>query len=424
MKNTVANPSTSTPSLRFTGFTGEWSEKTLGELSLAGFSNGVFNDPSKVGTGYKLINVKDMYSGEKIKIDRLTLVELSKSVFEKNKAKNGDVFFTRSSLVKEGIAYSNVLTEDDGYITFDGHIIKMSPNHELVDSIFLSKILKTHKLRRQLVARGKTGTMTTIGQEDISSAKVTLPSLTEQKKIASFLSSVDSWLDNLQSQKSSLESCKKSMMQKIFTQDIRFKDENGKDYPEWEEKKISQLGKIFNGLTGKSAEDFGAGEPFITYKQIFDNSEVDSNFGLVKITANERQNRAKFGDIFFTTSSETPEEVGFASVLFNREVAPYLNSFSFGFRANSLLQLDPYYAKYFFRSKIYRREVVKLAQGSTRYNISKVGFMKITVNVPNLLEQKKIADLLTSIDKSIKSKEREIREVELWKKGLMQRMFT
>ncbi len=167
----------------------------------------------------------------------------------------------------------------------------------------------------------------------------------------------------------------------------------------WEEKNLSGIGKTYNGLQGKSGEDFGEGEPFITYKQIFDSSEIDINqFAFVKITNGENQNKCQFGDVFFTTSSETPLEVGFASVLLNKNVSPYLNSFSFGFRFNSLNEYDPSFAKFFFRSFIYRKEVVKLAQGSTRYNISKTEFMKMKFAFPPLPEQTKIASFLELAD--------------------------
>jgi type I restriction enzyme S subunit len=105
-------------------------------------------------------------------------------------------------------------------------------------------------------------------------------------------------------------------------------------------------------------------------------------------------------------------------------VAPYLNSFSFGYRPNSSHILNYLFAKYLFRNAIFRKKVIKLAQGSTRYNISKVGFMKIVVSLPHLEEQEKIGNLLLSIDKLIESKNNQITNVIEWKKGLMQELFV
>jgi len=194
---------------------------------------------------------------------------------------------------------------------------------------------------------------------------------------------------------------------------------------EWESKKLSDIGKTYNGLQAKNGEDFGCGEPFITYKQIFDSSEIDiKKFSLVNVNKSEKQNKAQFGDVFFTTSSETPEEVGFASVLLNKDINPYLNSFSFGFRPNSLKELYPYFVRFFFRSPVFRKEVMKLAQGSTRYNISKIEFMKMRFSFPPLGEQQKIAGFLESVDKWMESLKTQKEFLELYKKGMMQKIFS
>jgi type I restriction enzyme M protein len=178
----------------------EWQQDNLLNLSESGFSNGVFNDPSKVGSGYKLINVLDMYINSTIDEKRLSLVELSESEFKRNKVEHGDIFFTRSSLVKEGIAFSNIYLGHSNDITFDGHLIKMHPKKNLLGSIFANYLLKTPSVRKQLVARGKTATMTTIGQADIAAVSVSFPSLAEQTKIAICLTAIDDKISHAQAQ--------------------------------------------------------------------------------------------------------------------------------------------------------------------------------------------------------------------------------
>jgi type I restriction enzyme S subunit len=102
----------------------------------------------------------------------------------------------------------------------------------------------------------------------------------------------------------------------------------------------------------------------------------------------------------------------------------YLNSFCFGFRANSLEELSPYFSQYLFRSEIFRNEIIKLAQGSTRYNMSKIQLMKILINLPSLPEQTRIANFLSAIDDKIKHNAVQIQKMEVWKKGLLQKMFV
>lgn len=106
----------------------------------------------------------------------------------------------------------------------------------------------------------------------------------------------------------------------------------------------------------------------------------------------------QFGDVFFTVSSETPNEIGMSSVLLDEIEELYLNSFCFGFRANSLSELNPYFSRYLFRSENFRNEIIKLAQGSTRYNMSKLQLLKIEILLPCIEEQTKIANFLSAIE--------------------------
>ena len=214
-------------------------------------------------------------------------------------------------------------------------------------------------------------------------------------------------------------------MQKLFSQELRFKDDNNQDFPDWQEKTLGEMGETYNGLTGKNKDSFGTGKPYIQYKQIFDDSKIDvTRFELVEISYDEKQNKVKFGDIFFTVSSETPDEVGMSSVLLNEVEELYLNSFCFGYRPFSLQILSPFYARYLFRSEQFRKTVIVLAQGSTRYNLSKLGMMNLIIGLPSLPEQQKIATFLSSIDEKIIHCGKQIEKMEAWKKGLLQQMLV
>ena len=264
-----------------------------------------------------------------------------------------------------------------------------------------------------------------LNSDVVKKIKLNLPSLPEQKKIATFLSAVDEKLQQLTKKKELLEDYKKGVMQKIFSQELRFKDNNGNNYPDWEEKKMGEIGETFNGLTGKTKEDFGRGKPFIQYMQIFNSAKIDtSKFGYVDIKEGEKQKTAQYGDVFFTTSSETPIEIGYASVLTEEIEGLYLNSFCFGYRPNSLNELYPDFASYLFRSESLRKQIVKLAQGSTRYNMSKVQLMKVLIQLPSLDEQQKIANFLSSLDSKIDLVSTQIENTKSFKKGLLQQMFV
>lgn len=264
-----------------------------------------------------------------------------------------------------------------------------------------------------------------LSPSEISSLKIFLPEVLEQQKIASFLNNVEKKLKQLSKKKELLEDYKKGIIQKIFSKDIRFKDDNGNYYPDWKHKKLGDLGETYNGLTGKTKGDFGLGQPFIEYMQVFNSPTINvSNFGYVYVSENEKQNTAKYGDIFFTTSSETPMEVGFSSVLNDKIEGIFLNSFCFGYRPYSLEELHPEYSAYLFRCQPFRKQITKLAQGSTRYNMSKIQLLKIEVQIPILEEQKKIGQFLSSIDKKIEFVSTQIEKTKEFKKGLLQQMFV
>src|SRR5690606_620122 len=149
-------------------------------------------------------------------------------------------------------------------------------------------------------------------RENIKSVKVFLPPLREQKKIAAILATWDKAIELKEKLIEQKKEQKKGLMQKLLTGEVRLPGFEG----EWKKVRLGNIGKTYNGLSGKSAEDFGEGKPYIPYKTIFDDSKINlQKLDYVKINIGEKQNSAKKGDIFFTTSSETPHEVGMSSVL-------------------------------------------------------------------------------------------------------------
>lgn len=381
------------PELRFPEFNDEWEEKKLGDVLKIGsgkdYKHLNSGDIPVYGTGGFMTTVDDfIYDGESIGIGRKGTID--KPVFLSGK------FWTVDTL-------------------FYTHSFKDS-KPKFIFSIFQNINWKKYNEASGVPSLSKT---------TIEKIKINIPNPIEQQKIASFLTAIDERIQLLQKKKAKLEEYKKSVMQKLFSQDIRFKDEHGNDFPDWEEKRLGEIGDTFNGLTGKTKVDFGEGKPYVQYMQIFSNSKVNiKDFGLVKIEENENQNTVQYGDIFFTTSSETPNEIGTASVMLDEVDEVYLNSFCFGFRPNSLTELVPAFSRYLFRSELFRRKIIKLAQGSTRFNMSKVELMKLKVLLPKEKEQIKIADFLTSLDGAIEAIEAEICGSMKYKKGLLQKMFV
>jgi len=167
--------------------------------------------------------------------------------------------------------------------------------------------------------------------------------------------------------------------------------------------KLGDLGFFFGGVTSIKKEDYGHGTPFLPYKNVYKNSKVNVNeLELMNVRPLDLERRnAVYGDIFFTASSETPDEVAMSSVLLDEVENLTFNGFCKRFRLNDFNTLLPEYARYLFRDISFRREVYQLATGDIRFNISQESLANIEIEIPDLPTQRQIAQILTSLDDKI-----------------------
>ena len=186
---------------------------------------------------------------------------------------------------------------------------------------------------------------------------------------------------------------------------------------------FSDFGYSYSGLSGKSADDFGSGKPFITYLNVYSNNVVDENdYQYVCINEEEKQNVVKYGDVLFTLSSETPEEVGVGSVYLGKEEV-YLNSFCFGIHIeNTRLAYSPYLS-YYVASTPFRKFIYPFAQGSTRFNLCKADFEKASIKLPSLENQKHIYAVLSRITEKTETERTLLRHYTTQKQYLLRQMF-
>ena len=189
----------------------------------------------------------------------------------------------------------------------------------------------------------------------------------------------------------------------------------------WEHRKLGEVGSTYTGLSGKSKIDFGHGEGrYVTYMNVFTNA-VSSPKMVEPIEIDAKQNEVKAGDVFFTTSSETPEEVGMSSVMLENSPNTYLNSFCFGYR--TIEKFDNYYLAYMLRSDSVRENIVFLAQGISRYNISKNKVMEIEVPIPQMAEQRLLGEFFCNLDNLIALHQCKLLKLKNLKKAMLEKMF-
>ncbi len=249
-----------------------------------------------------------------------------------------------------------------------------------------------------------------------------VPPLPEQQAIAQALSDVDDLIQSLERLIAKKRDLKQASMQQLLTGQTRLPGFTG----EWAATRLGDLGETYGGLAGKTKEDFGEGNArYITFLNVMMNSVLKPGlFEPVRVSASENQNRAAAGDLFFNGSSETPEEVGMCSLLTEDHEDLYLNSFCFGFRLFSNARTDGLYLAFFLRSSKGRRLMYSLAQGATRYNLSKTALKNIVFPLPCTSEQAAIAEVLCDIDAEIDALEARLTKTRDLKQGMMQELLT
>lgn len=407
------------PALRFEGFKGEWREIKL--QNACTFLKGALLSKSHLTKdGHPCILYGELYTkySEVIaEVTSRTNVPLKKMVL----SRSGDVLLPSSGETSLEISTASFLELDN--VALGGDLTICRPKKD-IDGKFLSyQINHAKKFDVARLAQGVS--VVHIYPSLLKMLKVDIPPLPEQQKIASFFSLLDQRIEKQQEKISCLEEYKKGLMQKIFSQEIRFKNENGEDYPEWEEKRLGKVGNFYSGLSGKSKSDFGNGKgEFIQYMDVFSNPMYPVGcLGRVVVGENEKQNIVKFGDVLFTQSSETLYEVGISSVWLHNEQNVYLNSFCFGYRFNSLTDKDFYFIAFLMRSPGIREKIISEGQGSTRFNLASSRLENMSIPLPILAEQQRIGQLLIKVHELIEKNRELLEQWKLLKKGLLQQMF-
>ncbi len=393
------------PPLRFPEFTDEWKEVKLGEvLSFEvgyPFSSDAFNEE---GNGVRLIKNRDLKADDRVvfyggEYDAQYIVQ------------NGDILIGMDGdfspcLWKKGKA---LLNQRVGRVNANQNTSRVFILYVLVDS--LKKI--EHKTSSTTVKH--------LSHKDVEKIKASLPSLAEQKKIAALLSLIDERIEVQNAIIKEQEALKASLLRRLIDRTLRFPEFTD----EWKVVRLGEVGKMYNGLSGKKAADFGAGYPFITYKMVFDSGVIDmSKVSYVEIGPGEKQNKVREGDIFFTTSSETIDEVGMSSVLLKDADNLFLNSFCFGYRLNTPNLTTSQYLGYMLRGPQMRMRISSLGQGITRFNISKEKVADLQIAIPSLPEQRKIAALLSLIDERIIVEKEYATLLQKQKAYLLRQMFV
>ena len=403
--------------MRFPEFSGEWKIVKVSELLEFYSTNSLSWEQLDYGNGI----IKNLHYGL-IHKGLPTMVDISSDLLPYIKSEsmpksytlflNGDVAFADASEDTNDVAKAvEIVNCDEQQIVSGLHTIHGRDKSDLTVIGYKGYAFASDSFHKQIRRIAQGTKVFSINVRNFDEVRVGIPSKDEQIKIAKLLRAIDLRIATQNKIIDKLKSLIKGLNDKIH------KDIKGEIVC------FADLGEAYAGLSGKSGDDFGTGEPFITYMNVYQNtyiSEIDYEF--VQIAPNERQNCVQYGDALFTLSSETPEEVGMGAVYLGNTQKLYLNSFCFGIHIYDERVL-PRYLAHFISSTSFRKAIYPLAQGSTRFNLQRNDFMKMRFVLPTTEEQERIAKTFDALHCRLANEMSLVEQCLVLKQYLLSQMF-
>ena len=368
------------PNLRFSEFEEEWEESTI-EKQFELYSG---NTPSRINKELFNGTINWISSGElKEHYIYSTKERISQEAANNLKLLSvGTFVIAIYGLEAEGVRGTGSITQEPS--TISQACMAFTPKGEITNEFLYSWYKKHGHVIGVKYAQGTK--QQNLSYDILEKFKISYPNVKEQDKLNLFFSLIDKRISTQNKIIEKLETLIKGLNDSLYTQ-------YGNDV----KTSFADLGTSYSGLSGKSIQDFGSGKPFITYLNVYSNNVInEKEFQFVAIKDDEKQNIVKYGDVLFTLSSETPEEVGIGSVYLGKEEV-YLNSFCFGIHITKTKVAFPPYLSYYVASTPFRKFIYPYAQGSTRFNLCKANFEKASIILPSLENQKRIYSILKRI---------------------------
>ena len=398
------------PSLRFPEFTGEWEKCKLGTLAtkVGSGSTPKGGDAVYTSIGHYFVRSQNVGMGF-LMLDNIA--HINDDIHQKHKATEiyeNDVLL---NITGASIGRTAVATKELEGGNVNQHVCIIRTNSK-VNPKFLCDYIQTQRIQNHIKSLQTGGSREGLNFEQIRSFPISLPSINEQNKLTCLLDKINERIATQVRLIDRLQSLMIGLNNSLYEQ-------YGNDITT----SFMELGYSYSGLSGKSAKDFGSGKPFITYLNVYSNIIVDeTDYQYVRINDGEKQNIVRTGDVLFTLSSETPEEVGIGSVyLGEKEV--YLNSFCFGIHIErNQLAYSPYLS-YYVTSTAFRKFIYPFAQGSTRFNLCKADFEKASIKLPSLDNQKRISAMLDCIAEKIQAEKAILEYYNIQRQYLLRQMF-
>ena len=374
------------PKLRFKEFSDEWEEKKLGEFGKISMCKRIMKDQTTLTGDIPFYKIGTFGKKADAYID--------KKLFEEYKEKysfpkKGDILLSASGTIGRTVIY-------DGKPAYfqDSNIVWIATNEKIILNSFLNYLYSNIKWTTENT------TIARLYNDNLANMKVNIPFYQEQEKIANFLSSIDKKISLTEEKLELFREYKKGVMQKIFSQELRFKDSNGNDYPEWEEKRLGEISEICTGKKDLEDKKEDGVYPFFVRSKNIEKIDTYSYDGEAILIPGD----GKIGEVFHYINGKFD---------YHQRV----------YKISNFKNIIGKYAYYFLENNFKKHALtytVKATVDSLRLPIIK----EFIIYLPTLEEQQKIADFLSSIDSKIESIEKELEGLKEFKKGLLQQMFV
>ncbi len=334
--------------------------------------------------------------------------------------KDGDVVIADTAedeTVGKAVEISNAGSD----IVYSGlHTIACRPKEEFAPG-YLGNYINSMSYHDQLRPYMQGIKVTSVSKTNIGLTHLLVPSLPEQRKIADLLSAVDDVIAAQEAEVVAWEKRKKGMMQKLYSQEVRFKADDGSDFPDWEEKTLGNLGTFLKGAPLSKSDITDEGTPLILYGELY-TTYAEVAYSIARRTDKKVPDKfySKVGDVVIPTSGETPEEISTATCVMKDGVILAGDLYIYRPATNVDGRILSYLLNHQFNNAISR-----IAQGKSVVHVQSKELERIHVIFPSSpIEQRKIADCLASLDDVIAKAKDELDSWRELKKGLLQQMFV
>lgn len=393
------------PKLRFKGFNKEWENVSLlscSELITKGTTPKAF-----IGGNVNYLKIEAIKDGL-FDLDKCQTIsqEIHRGELKRSILKNNDLLFAiaGATIGKNAKVKENILPANTNQALA---IIRLNSS---VDINFVYYVINSDVMTKYINDNVVTGAQPNMNLKQLGDFTFAIPDSEEQTKIANFLTTVDEKISQLNEQHQLMIQYKKGVMQKIFSQEIRFKDDNGEEFGEWEERILEDVSIIIMGSSPKSENynELGIGLPLLQ-----GNADIKNRKSCPRNFTTEITKECDVGDILMSVRAP----VGY--------VAKAMHDACIGRGIAAIRVKENNNQEFLYQYLIYMEDIWgRFSQGSTFDSVNSEQIKKLSLFIPCLQEQTKIADFLTKLDDKIEKLALQLEQVKTWKKGLLQQMFV